>query len=109
MAPPRQPTRGLSFWTIELSRDCFSDGALARAIQLIEAALQQDAEDGAKWSSEDSDVYDYPGAYHQRANRANARQLWPEHGTFLAALPGYLQDGGESRTYHCPCSRGMAE
>ena len=109
MAPPRQPTRGPSFWPIELNRDRFSDGALVRATRLIEAALRQDAEDEDKWSSEDSEDYGYPGAHHQRANRGNAGQLWPEHRTFLAALPDYFQHRGGSRTYHRPCSRGMIE
>ena len=109
VVPPRQPRRGLSFWPIELNRDCFSDGALARGTRLTEAALRQDAADEAEWSSKDSDVYNYPGAHHQCANHRNAGQLWSEHHTFLAALPDYLQYGGGSRTYHCPCSKGMAE
>ena len=110
VVPPRQPRRGLSFWPIELNCDRFSDGALARATRLIEAALRQNTDDEAdEWSGKDSDDYGYPDAHHQRANRGNAGQLWPEHCTFLAALPDYLQYGGGSRTYHCPCSRGMAE
>ena len=40
VAPPRQPTRGLSFWPIELNCDCFSDGALARAARVMGAALR---------------------------------------------------------------------
>ena len=43
VAPPRQPTRGLGFWPIELNCEYFSDGALARATRVMEAALRQDA------------------------------------------------------------------
>ena len=47
VAPPRRLTRGLSFWTIELDRDRFTDKALARATRVMEAALRQDAESEA--------------------------------------------------------------
>ena len=45
VAPPRRPTRGLSFWPIELNRDRFSDGALSRATRVMGVALCQDTED----------------------------------------------------------------
>ena len=79
VVPPRQHRRGLSFWSIELNCNRFSDGALARATRLIEAARRQAAEDEDEWSSDNSDDYGYPGAYHQRVNRGNVGQMWPEH------------------------------
>ena len=96
---------------IELDCDRFSVGALTMATRVMEAALWQDTEDEAfKWGSDDNSDHDFPGVYHQGGtNRGNAGQLWPEHSTFLAALPNYLQYGGGPRTYHCPCSRGMTE
>ena len=63
VVPSRQPTRGLSFWSIELNCDRFSDGALARATRVMEAALRQDAEDEAfERDSDDSSDNNYPGA-----------------------------------------------
>ena len=99
VAPPRRPRREFSFWPIELDLGHFSEGALARATRVTEAALHQDAKDEApKRGNEDSSDYDYPGAHHQRANRVNVGQLWKKHRTFLAALPAYLQYGGRELT-----------
>ena len=74
----------------------------------MEAALRQEAEDdAAEWGSKDSSDYNYPGAYHQRARCVNVGQLWDEHRTFFAALPAYLEYGGEGgdqepTTVHTP-------
>ena len=111
VAPHRQPRREISFWPIELNRNHLSEGALARATRVMEVALCQEAEDNAAgWSSNDSGDHDYPGAHHQGARHVNVGQLWDEHRTFLAALSAYLKyGGGLSRTYHCPCFRGMTD
>ena len=72
----------------------------------MEVTVCQDTEDDtSRWSSNDSADPDYPGT-----RRGNVGQLWDKYREFLAALPAYVEYGREqSRTFHCPCSRGMAE
>ena len=73
----------------------------------MEAALCQEAEDGAaKWGSNNSSDYDYPGAHHQGAQRVNVGQLWDKRRTFLAALPAYLQYGGGAENLPLPLLQG---
>ena len=62
---PRQPRRENSFWMIELNHNHLSEGALVRAMRVMEAALCQEAEyDAAGWSSNNSGDHTYPGARH---------------------------------------------
>ena len=106
VAPPRQLGQKNNFWPIELQRNHLSEGALLRAMRVMEAAVCQDAEDDASgWSSDNSVDPNHPGA-----QRDNVGQLWDEHRKFLAALPAYLEyGGGRSRTFNCPYSKGMIE
>ena len=106
MASSRQLGRKNSFWSIDLQRDHLSEEALLRATRGMEVAVCQDAEaNNSRWSSNDSADPGYLGA-----RCGNLGQLWDKHRKFLAALPSYLEyGGGRSRSYHCPCSGGMAE